>query len=190
MPSTATSGGPERSLDALGLQRQHRSVEADPESDPRCRPTTEQLGQAVVSSAAADGVLLALAPGDEELERRARVVVEAAHQPMVDDVAHAHRVEQVEHGAEVRAAVVAQVVAALRGAVGQLGSQVLVVEDAQRVDLETPAGVIGQAVEVGAEVLDERFAVARAAGRVTDGVHVRDDIGQPDLGVEARARAR
>ena len=141
---------PWRKLDALRLHREHRPIEADPESDARRRPTTEELGQAVVAAAAADGVLLALAPGDEELERRARVVVEAAHQPMVDDVAHAHRVEQVEHGAEVGTALVAQVVAALRRAIGQVGRQVLVVEDAQRVDLEAPAGVIGQAVEVGA----------------------------------------
>ena len=148
MPTTATSGRARRSLHALLLHREHRPVEADPEADPRRRPAAEELGEAVVAAAATDGLLLTLATGDDELERRARVVVEAAHQPMVDDVPHAQRIEQVEHGAEVGAALVAQVVGALRRAIGQVGGQVLVVEDAQRVDLEAPARVIGQAVEV------------------------------------------
>ena len=74
------------------------------------------------------------------------------------------------------AARVAQVVDAAWRAGGQLGFELPVIEDAQRVDLQPPAGVIGQAVFVLAEIVDQRLAIARAACRVTDGVQVRDDI--------------
>ena len=52
---------------------------------------------------------------------------------------------------------VAQVVDAAWRAGGQLGVELPVIQDPQRVDLQPPPGVIGQAVFVLAEVVDQRL---------------------------------
>ena len=99
----------------LLLHGKDGTIETDPEADPRRRASAKQLDQGVVPAATPDGLLLSLASGDEELERGAGVVVEAAHEPMVDHVADAQRIEEVQHPSEVSAAVVAQVIGAARG---------------------------------------------------------------------------
>ena len=88
------------------------------------------------------------------------------------------------HGGEMLAARVAQVVEALRRAGGQLRVEQPVVEDPQRVDLQPPPRVIGQALRVRAEVRDQRVAVGGTAGRVADRVDAGGDTGQADVAVE------
>ena len=83
------------------VEREDQPVEADPEPDARRGPAAEQLDQAVIASPATDGLLLALATGDVELERRPRVVVEAADQPGLEPVADLERVEVLADGGEV-----------------------------------------------------------------------------------------
>ena len=123
----------------LLLHGENRSVQADPEADARGRATAEELHQPVIPAATTQRLLLPLAPGDHELERGARVVVQPADEPMIDDVSDSERIEQVEDAPEVRAALLAQVVDALRSPIGQVRGQLLVVKDTQRVDLEPSA---------------------------------------------------
>ena len=47
---------------ALFVEREQQPIEPDPETDPRRRPAAEQLDEAVVPPAAAERLLLALAP--------------------------------------------------------------------------------------------------------------------------------
>src|SRR4051794_35311177 len=58
-----------RHLAARLDEREDEPVDADAEPDSGSGPSAEELHEAVVASAAADRLLLALAPGDVELER-------------------------------------------------------------------------------------------------------------------------
>ena len=89
-------GGGQFELDALGLQREHRTVHAERPADRRQRGAADHLGQAVVAAAAADRGLRA-EPVVDELEGGAGVVVEAADQPRVVLVRHARRGQQLAH---------------------------------------------------------------------------------------------
>ena len=97
-------------VDALLLEREQDPVEPEPEPDPRRRLAAEQLDQAVVAAAAAERRLLARRPRPVELERRPRVVVEAADEAGLDDVVDAQRVEVGAERREVVRAGVAQAV--------------------------------------------------------------------------------
>ena len=98
--TTATGAGSGDGGDAGLVEGEDEPIEADPEPDARRRPPAEQLDQAVVAAPAADRLLLALAPGDVELERGPGVVVEAADQPRLEPVADA----RARRGARGRAA--------------------------------------------------------------------------------------
>ena len=85
----------------------------------------------------------------------------------------------------MRPAGVAQVIERAGGAGGEIGVQVLVVEDAQRVDAQPSPGVMRQALLVSAEVVDQRGAVRGATDGVADRVDVGDHVANAALGVEA-----
>ena len=174
-------GGGEFELDALGLQRQHRTVDAERPADGRQRGAADHLGQAVVAAAAADRGLRA-EPVVDELEGRAGVVVEAADQLRVVLEGDARRGEQLAHLLVVRLARVAQVVAQQRRA-GQLLLDVvaLVVEDPQRVDLDAAPGVLVE-VEAAQEVL-ERGPVDGAALLVAQRVEQDAEVPQAERAV-------
>ncbi len=82
MPSTTNTSA--RALGgghhALGVGRDQQALDADAEPDARRRRSAHLLGQPVVASAAADGVLGGVEGVGRELERGARVVVEPAHE--------------------------------------------------------------------------------------------------------------
>ena len=99
--TTATGAGSGGDVGAGLGQREDEPVDADPEPDAGRRPAAEQLDQTVVAAAAADRLLLALAPGDVELERGPRVVVEAADEPRLEPVRDTERVEVRPDAGEV-----------------------------------------------------------------------------------------
>ena len=76
----------------LALQIEDDPFDAGAEADARRRLATQQLDQAVVASAGADGALAAFFLR-LELEDGARVVVEPAHQPRVHGVRDLQRIE-------------------------------------------------------------------------------------------------
>ena len=121
-----------RRRDVLVLEREQQALDAGAEADPGRRRTADLLDEPVVAAAAADRRVRVLV-GTDELERRARVVVEPAHERRVEHVRHAVEVELRAHLVEMRAAVVAQRLADLRRVV-ERGAQrgVLHVEDLQR----------------------------------------------------------
>jgi hypothetical protein len=72
------------------LQRHHEAVFADGEADAGSRGTTERLGKSVIAAAAEDCILGAQR-SVREFERGARVVIEAAHQAVVQGEGDADR---------------------------------------------------------------------------------------------------
>ncbi len=152
--------------DTLGLQRQHRPVDADPEPDARQILLGAQLShQTVVAPAAADARLRTETVVDE-FERGLRVVVQAAHQTRVDLVDDTQPVQVRQDEVEVRLRVVGQIVDEQRCACGRrLDLGPLVVEDTQRVDLGAhPGGLVE--IEPEQELL-QRLSIARTALVVT-----------------------
>ena len=73
----------------------------DGEADPRRLGPADRLAQPVVAPAAEQRVLRAQ-PAVRELEGRARVVVEAAHQPRIQRVRHAGGIQRRRHLRKVR----------------------------------------------------------------------------------------
>ena len=120
-------------------------------SMPLAKPTpgvgraAQLLGQTVVATAAAERALRA-DHGRPDLPDRARVVVQSAHQARVDRVRDARRLQMVEPALEVHAALVAQVIGAVRRALEHgLALGPLFVQQAQRIGLESPLAVLAQA---------------------------------------------
>src|SRR3954468_10888621 len=69
--------GCRRRSSRLLLEHEEDPIDAEPEADTGRRAATEELDEAVVPTAAAERLLLPLAPGNVVLERGAGVVVEA-----------------------------------------------------------------------------------------------------------------
>ena len=153
--------------DALGLESQHRPVDAEPVADTReILLAAELTHEAVVATAATDTRLRAESVVDE-FERRLGVVVQSADQAGIDHVRHAELAQMRQHALEVAARVVGQVVEHERCVGGRLADiGALVVEHAQRIDL---CALACRLVEVeSAEKLLQRLAVCRAAGVVAE----------------------
>ena len=173
---------------ARGLDGQRAALVAQREAEARRGASAHFLAQLVVATAAADGVLAAHALIDLHLEHGARVVVEAADQRGVFDIGDARAVQVGFHGLIVLAAVVAQAVRDLRGALHDLGAAgVLAVEGAQRVDLGAAHALLAHMIGMGVHVLAHGLAVLRAALLAAHGVHqqARGVQGDADGGVEA-----
>src|SRR5205823_6494208 len=107
---------------------------AQPKTDRRSGTPAEHLDQPVVAAASPQGVLLSFPSRHVELHGGARVVVEAAHEAMVDGVLKVEAVEQLPQPVEVRTACVAKEIQRFRCAGGDLQVEVLVIEHAERVD--------------------------------------------------------
>ena len=133
----------------LRLQRQHQAVFADGEADARSLGSADRLRQSVVAAAAEHCVLRAQAAVGE-LKRRARVVVESAHQAIVDRVGHAAASSMARTAAKCSGSFV-EVIADPRQRVDdRLIFGNLAVEHAQRIGL-------GAALAVGAHLADDRL---------------------------------
>src|SRR5205823_8435165 len=116
-------------------------LDAGAEPDAGGGRTAQLLGEPVVPAAAADCVLGRLEGVGRELERRARVVVEAADEPGLDRVGDAEGGESLLYAFEVRLAGIAQVVDLVgRGGGHREALGAFAVEDAPR--------VVGDAVAV------------------------------------------
>ena len=134
--------------------------------------------QAVIAAAGADGVLAAERIGDP-LEHRARVVVEAAHQPRIHRVGNAQRIEA---GAQLREVLLRLGIEVIgehrRVADDRLRRRMFAVEDAQRVALEAALAVFIQRVEVLAKIVLQQFAIGLArlgrAQRIDLQLHARE----------------
>ena len=150
-----------------------------------------QLDQAVVAPSPTDGLLLALAPGDVELEGGPGVVVEAADQPGFELVGHVQRVQVRTDAGEMLRAGIAQAIGDLgRGLVERGHRRIVRVEQAQDVPLQPVALQLGKLGDVRAEVVGQLGDVGRPAGRVADRIEVDDDAVESRLPIEARCRAR
>ncbi len=122
-----------------------------------------------------------------ELERRAGVVVEAAHEPGVERRLDAERGQPAANPLEVVAAVVADEVEQHRTGVGHRHALLaLAVEDAQRVLGPGRAVLVAELGLVARQVVAQQLDVGRAALAVAHRVDVEADPGHADRGVEAR----
>ncbi len=84
------------------LERQRHPVQADAEADAWRGLAAQQLHEAVISTAATEGLLLAFGAGTVELEGRARVVVEPADQAGRQPRLDGQRLEMRQQSFEVR----------------------------------------------------------------------------------------
>src|SRR6202044_452399 len=79
--------------DALGVTGEEQPLDADAEADARGGRAAQHLDQPVIATASPDAVLSCLEGGRREFERGPGVVVEAAHEAMVEDGGHSGRLE-------------------------------------------------------------------------------------------------
>src|SRR2546423_11362736 len=100
--------------DAFELAGEHQALEAGAEADRGRRRAADLLDEIVVAAAAADRRRLRALVRPDELERRARVVVEAAHECRLERVRDSVEVEVLADAREVLRALVAERVADLR----------------------------------------------------------------------------
>ena len=120
--------------------REHEPLDAGGEADADAVGPAELLHEAVVAPAAENRVLRADG-ARQDLERRARVVVEAAHEPVRHAVRDPVDAQVLLDRREVRPARLAQVVDRVRQAVDdRLILRHLAVEDPQRVRRRPAAG--------------------------------------------------
>ena len=168
------------------LERQHQPFEARAKPDAGDVGAAELLGEAVVAAT----------PGQRRLrpERRpvplpgrARVVVQAAHQPRRELVADAPRLEVRAHGGEVLAAGIAQVVGD-RGRRGEhgLAGLVLAVEHPQRVRVAAFEALLAELGAVRIEERGQKLDVGGPADLVPDRVYEQPQAGHRDVRVPAR----
>ncbi len=152
------------------------------------RPT-DRLDEPVVAPAAADGRVRVLERGDE-LEGRARVVVEATHERRVEDVRHAVEVELRAHPVEVLAAGFAQRLTDLRRPFeGRAKRGILHVEDLQRARRPLVPRVIVEQLGVLVEPCVQPLDIRGAAVRIADRVQVELPLRHAEPPQEARRRA-
>src|SRR6266852_7872785 len=156
------------------LERQDEAVFAYGEADAFCWRAAEELHEAVVAAAAADGVLRAEARGGD-FEGGAHVVVEATNEAPVFLVEDAADLELALYLGVVRLAFVAEVIGDVRerGDDGLLAFE-LGVEDAERIGVDAALGIGAEFVfyffERGFEFCD--VAAAAVVGVVADGIDV------------------
>ena len=90
--------------------------------------------------------------------------------------------QQLAHGCEMRAAVVAEKILALRRGLGQLHVD-FAVEQAQRIALESIAAILTQLGEMRAAVFQHRLAKPRTALRVAQRIDLEIQL-QPELAAQ------
>ena len=169
---------------ALRLHRDDYALDARGEADARDVRAADGLREVVVASAAADCVLRA------EVARLdfiggLRVVVEAAHEALVENDRRAYLVEAAAELREVILAFVAEVFHDRGRALGDfLAYRALAVEDAQRVSVEAALAGVAELVVARAQVALERLAVDGAALGAADRVEYYLKVGKSEPAVE------
>ena len=173
--------GPCRLDRALRLEEEAQPVHPQGPAHRRGVRTSELLHQPVVPAAAADrrGRAQHRVLGDE-LERRARVVVDAPHHPGVHPEGDAEDRELALHGLEVGPRLVRERIGdGGRAGEDRLARRVLAVEDPQRVLLGPLLALGAQLAPVRAEEGPERLEVHAAGLRVSERVQLHPDALQP-----------
>ena len=160
-----------------GLHGEHDALKAGSEAQAGGGLAARDLDELVVTAAATDGVLRAETVGHLDLEDGARVVVQTAHQARVLDIGDVLGVEVALDGLVVGAAVGAQGIGDLGGALHHLVAVVvLAIEGAQRVRVGTTTALLAQFLGMLADVGGHGIAVGRAAGvvahRVDEDAHL------------------
>src|SRR4029453_12672023 len=136
--------------------RQQRAIDAEREADAGRGWTAEILDEAVVAAATPERVLGGIERAALELERRAAVIVEPAHEPHVGRVRDREVVEPGPHGREGGSRVGRpELVDRRRGGDDRDVLAALGIEHAQRVLVERLAALLGQRVAGGLEVATE-----------------------------------
>ncbi len=166
-------------LQLLG-EREDEALDAGRKANAHPVGAAQLLHQAVVTPAAEDRVLGAELAG-EDLESRPGVVVETAHEPMGHRVGNPVEIKRRPHGVEVRAALGAQVVHAVRQRIdGGLVAWHLAVEDAQRVGRRPPLAVAAELANILAESGHERGAEGGTAHGAPNAVDRQIHPGNPE----------
>src|SRR4029079_12053422 len=99
--------------DVFTVARDQHALDSDAEPDPGCGSSTHLLDETVVATAAANSVLRTVERVALEFERGSRVVVESAHEAVLDLEIDTERVQPLLHGLEIGRGLVGEVVAYL-----------------------------------------------------------------------------
>ena len=163
-----------------------------PKPIPGRRRPTDLLDQVVVAPAAGDGRVLVLDRPDE-LERRPRVVVEAAHERRDERVRHARRVEVGPDRGEVLDACGAERLADLRRLVERIADRrrlrEVVVEHPERADVDLRSRVLVESLGVLGEPARAARRGTRACTRGSRSSSARGGSASLRVGRAARRRA-
>src|SRR5690606_23279803 len=144
-----------------GFQQQHQTLDAHGEADTRSSLATQLRHQAVVTPTGAYRALGAELVGDP-LEHGAVVVIQTAHQLVVDLITNPGGVQTRLDTLEVLTRLLIEVVAQGRRTDQQrLSRLVLAVEDAQRVGGQTTLAVFIELIETLLEVGHQCIAIGR-----------------------------
>ena len=177
-------GGREHALGVAGQQDPlDPRAEADATGPGRA---AEGLDEAVVATAATDGVLRRVERVGRELEQRVVVVVEPAHQPGLDLERDPEDLQPLLHPVEARLGVRREVLQHL----GRSRHHGLVlrpsgVQDPQRVERQRLPALLGEVGGVALQVSGQRSQVRGPAGVVAERVDDQSPLGQPEGAVEA-----
>ena len=166
--------------DAFVLDRDQQPLDPGAEADARRGRPADLLDEVVVAAAAGDGRVLVVHRADE-LPRRARVVVEPAHQRRHELVGHPRRIEIGADRGEVRRARLAERVADLRRVLEQrAGALVLDVEDAERARPQLLPCLLAELVRVLLEPRGQLLDVGGTALAAADRVQLQAVVPDPE----------
>ena len=171
--------------DAFGIAGQKQALDAQRKADAGRRRTAERFHEPVVAAAAADRVLCGVEAGGAELERGAGVVVEAAHELVLDLVVDPQRVQTLAHPLEVGRRGCSEIVGDPRGVRGHgRRGLALGVQDAQRVARNLVAVLRVHIASAALQVAAQRLAIGHAGADVAHRVHQQWYLLQPDRAKE------
>ncbi len=172
---------------ALRVAREQGSLDPDPEADARDRGATHLGGETVVPASPADRVLGRVERLRRELERRAGVVVEPAHETRLELERDPECLQTLLHPLEVGRSLGRQMLGELRRPLHDLDHRgILGVEDAQRVVGEHPGEVVAERARVRFEVLAQSRDVRDAALGVAHRVQLEPHPREAERGEEPR----
>ena len=165
-----------------GFQQQHQTLDAHGEADTRRGLATQLRHQAIVTATGAHRALSTKLVGDP-LEYGAVVVIQTAHQLVVDLVTNAGSVQARLDALEVQARLFVEVITQGRCTNQRgLGRLVLAVENAQRIGGQTALAVLVKLVKALLQVGHQGVAISRTRFAGTQAVELQGHgIGQAEF---------
>ena len=168
------------------VQREHDPFQPGAEPDAGCRRTAELLGQPVVATATAHRVLRRVERGALKLERGARVVVEAAHEPRRELHVDRQRLEPRLDALEMIRRGVRQVLRELRRAQDDVLPRLdLGIEHPHRVRVDARQELVAERAAVANEVISQGRDETRARLRIAHRVEQQAHIAEAEVTIEA-----